>query len=255
MESLHKLQNCEDYECVVIDECEANLSVFSSITMRKNQINCLEILSNFIKKSKHTIFTSAFTTQKTIDYINSFNVNSVCIFNKTIPNEKKTFQFKEEILTIKLLENMHSNLLKINYILKLNKFLGIENTCLSSSYIPRDKIESLSNFFIKEIKNINILFGFNIIVKEKWDFNHSMILLKKIYKSWTNSSFNSNSNIHKKVISYNFVPNIVFYNNDVYSNPFYNNKKNIIIKIMTIEDSVIEQKILKNHYKQYIIEK
>ena len=82
-----------------------------------------------------------------------------------------------------------------------------------------------------------------------------MILLKKIYKSWTNSSFNSNSNIHKKVISYNFVPNIVFYNNDVYSNPFYNNKKNIIIKIMTIEDSVIEQKILKNHYKQYIIEK
>ena len=170
MESLHKLQNCEDYECVVIDECEANLSVFSSITMRKNQINCLEILSNFIKKSKHTIFASAFTTQKTIDYINSFNVNSVCIFNKTIPNEKKTFQFKEEILTIKLLENMHSNLLKINYILKLNKFLGIENTCLSSSYIPRDKIESLSTFFIKEIKKYQHIIRIQYYSKRKMGF-------------------------------------------------------------------------------------
>ena len=59
--------------------------------MRKNQIACFEILSEFIKKSKHAIFASAFITQKTIDYVNSFNIHAACIFNKTIPNESQPY--------------------------------------------------------------------------------------------------------------------------------------------------------------------
>ena len=55
-------------------------------------------------------------------------------------------------ITHSTLENMHSNPLKINYILKLNAFLGIENTCLSSQSIQREKIESSSEFFKKELK-------------------------------------------------------------------------------------------------------
>ena len=598
MESLHKLHRVNDYDCIVIDECEANLSVFSSITMRKNQIICFEILTEFIKKSKHAIFASAFITQKTIDYVNSFNIQAACIFNKTIPNEKRAYQFNEEILTIKLvesiqrneknyvvfsskntlntvssilrglglfetkkiliyssemddvvidtlknihknwgeadlvmtspsitvgnsykpseadfdnvfvfasptcivadtfqgmkrvretrkntlyfslpdkssldiskrfssykfnllknydtnnknkeyqmktiiqelitnyktnekiyesnilklntifdcfdggrditptilkdiimfnykeqiisdcyyedvfnkfleinnyicvknieemneqerkqyenlqnksikneilysdiplikddkvevelkqkqtykkatrlekmqlekyymlqklndnisddyqsqlfkvfnkpndkfifinsyeeqlnnldnslvlhnithstLENMHLNPLKINYILKLNAFLGIENTCLLKQDIQRDKIESLSEFFKKELKNINILFGFNIIIKEKCDFSNILIILKKLYKSWNNSSFSTTLNNNRKVIKCNFIPNIVFYNNNSYSNPFYNNNTNLNNKIMTIEDSVIEQKNIEKSLK------
>ena len=95
---------------------------------------------------------------------------------------------------------MNSNPLKINYILKLNSFLGIENTCLSKQDIKRDKIESLSEFFKKELKNINILFGFDIIIKEKCELNDNIIVLKKLYKSWNNSGFISNVNVHKKVI-------------------------------------------------------
>ena len=91
-------------------------------------------------------------------------------------------------------------------------------------------------------REYHYIFGFSIILKEKWEINDNIILLKKLYKSWNNSSFSSNVNVHKKVISYNFVPNIVFYNNGVYSNPFHNNKNTIINTIMTIEKSVIEQK-------------
>ena len=124
------------------------------------------------------------------------------VFNK--PNDKFIFinSYEEQLnnldnslvlhnITHSTLENMHLNPLKINYILKLNAFLGIDNTCLSTQSIQREKIESLSEFFKKELKNINILFGFSIIVKEKIDFSYILIILKKIYKSWNNSSFNT----------------------------------------------------------------
>ena len=114
------------------------------------------------------------------------------VFNK--PNDKFIFinSYEEQLnnldnslvlhnITHSTLENMHLNPLKINYILKLNSFLGIENTCLSTQSIQREKIESLSEFFKKELKNINILFGFNIIVKEKCELNDNIILLKKLY--------------------------------------------------------------------------
>ena len=182
------------------------------------------------------------------------------VFNK--PNDKFIFinSYEEQLnnldnslvlhnITHSTLENMHLNPLKINYILKLNAFLGIENTCLSSIIIPREKIESLSEFFKKELKNINILFGFSIIVKEKFDFSYILIIFKKIYKSWNNSSFNTILNNNRKVIHCNFIPNIVFYNNGAYTNPFHNNINNNNNMIMTIEDSVIEQKNIEKSLK------
>ena len=133
------------------------------------------------------------------------------VFNK--PNDKFIFinSYEEQLnnldnslvlhnITHSTLENMNSNPLKINYILKLNAFLGIENTCISKQDIQRDKIESLSEFFKKELKNINILFGFNIIIKEKCDFSNILIILKKIYKSWNNSSFSTTLIIIRNII-------------------------------------------------------
>ena len=162
MESLHKLHTCKDYDCIVIDECEANLSVFSSITMRKNQIACFEILSNFIRKSKHSIFASAFITQKTNDYVNSFNLKSICIFNKTMPNEKRAFQSNEEILTIKLVESIQRN--EKNYVVFSSK-----NTLNTISSILR----GLGLFETKKI----------VIYSSEMD-DIVIDTLKNIHKSW-----------------------------------------------------------------------
>ena len=72
--------------------------------------------------------------------------------------------------------------------------------------------------------------------------------MKKIYKSWNNSSFNTILNNNRKVIHCNFIPNIVFYNNGEYTNPFHNNINNNN-KIMTIEDSIMEQKNIEKSLK------
>ena len=117
-------------------------------------------------------------------------------------------------------ENMSSNPIKLSYIMKLNLHLGITNTCTLADNIPREKIESLTDYFSKEHGNINIVFGFTKSKSDKWNFSNNLILLKKMYKSWSNSEFKSISDIHKKVISCDFVPNICFYHNDTYQNPF-----------------------------------
>ena len=51
------------------------------------------------------------------------------------------------------------------------------------------------------------------------------------------------TNIHKKVMYCSFMPNVIFYDNDVYSNPFHDKDLNnhIFTKIPTISDSLKEQ--------------
>ena len=107
MESIHKLEGNQPYDVIIMDECEANLSVFSSSTIKQNQIKCFEILSKFIQNSKRTIFASAFITQKSIDYIKSFDFPVVCIYNTVLPNKKKVFRFHEDVLILKLIESIH----------------------------------------------------------------------------------------------------------------------------------------------------
>ena len=46
------------------------------------------------------------------------------------------------------LENMNTIPIKLSYILKINMELGIKNTCLVQP-INRERIESLSNYFLK----------------------------------------------------------------------------------------------------------
>ena len=62
---------------------------------------------------------------------------------------------------------------------------------------------------------------------------------------YTRTTLNNN----RKVIKCNFVPNIVFYNNGAYTNPFHNNINNNNIMIMTIENSVLEQKNIEKSLK------
>ena len=60
IESLHKIEFCTPYDLVVMDESEANLSVFSSSTIRQNQVKCFQVLNSFIIRSKKTILAGAF---------------------------------------------------------------------------------------------------------------------------------------------------------------------------------------------------
>ena len=106
IESLHKIKFNTNYDVVIMDECEANLNVFSSSTIRQNQLDRFEVLNNFIQNSKRTILAGAFITQKSIDFINLLNCTSVCIYNTVKPTIKKSYRYHQDILTLKLVESI-----------------------------------------------------------------------------------------------------------------------------------------------------
>ena len=146
------------------------------------------------------------------------------------------------------LENMNTIPIKLSYILKINMELGIQNTCIAQS-ISREKIESLSNYFRKEVNNINISFGYtNNSKMNQFNFSNNLTLLKKMYKSWTNSSFDTIIDKHGKVIYCNFIPNSIFCQNDSYINPFHRDEKDKykFTIIPTISDTLKEQITIEN---------
>ena len=100
MESLYKLKelNVDNYDMIILDEIEANLSCFSSSTM-KYTMEVYDILIYFIKHAKKIIMAGAFITQKTIDFIVSLKKTTVCINNIRLPDPKKSIR-KHEILII-----------------------------------------------------------------------------------------------------------------------------------------------------------
>ena len=105
VESIHKIKNNEPYDLVIMDETEAIISVFSSSTNR-HQLESYHILKGFIEQSMKTILAGAFITQKTIDYILSFNKPAVCIWNKTPPKPKQAVQLPEDLIDAKLIESI-----------------------------------------------------------------------------------------------------------------------------------------------------
>lgn len=73
------------------------------------------------------------------------------------------------------------------------------------------------------------------------------MLLKKIYKSWSNASFNTIVNkSSKKVICCNLIPSDDFYNDNININPFKDNGVNEFVEINTIEESINEQSSINN---------
>lgn len=162
VESLHRIEFNTIYDVVILDECEANLSVFSSATIKQNQVKCFEILNKFINQSKKTILATAFVTKKTIDFMNSFNIPAVSIHNKTEPNLKIATRFHQDILTIKLIESVKRG--KKNYVV------------FSSKNTMNGIIDILRGLGFFETKNILIYSS---------DSDDSLInTLKNIEESW-----------------------------------------------------------------------
>ena len=107
VESLWKLQQAhvKPYDLVVLDEIEANLSVFSSSTC-KHQLDVFTYLMELVRRSQKTVFAGAFITQKTIDYITSFRLPTVCIWNEYKPNLKRAIELHDNVFILKLCESI-----------------------------------------------------------------------------------------------------------------------------------------------------
>ena len=105
MESLWKIRGNQPYDLIVLDEIEANLSVFSSVTC-KHQLEVFNLLKTLIDKSQKTIFAGAFITQKSIDFITSFHIPVVCLKNTTPPIKRQAIQIDSDVFILKLLESI-----------------------------------------------------------------------------------------------------------------------------------------------------
>ena len=179
------------------------------------------------------------------------------LFNLFISNKKSIFHnaYEENLNSIDIsllqlhhiakstIENVNINPLKLTYIIKINRSLDIKHSFILKQNIDREKIENLSNFFEHEYTNINIIFGFTNINIKKFDFKNNLILLKKIYKSWSNASFTTDINkSSKKVICCNLIPSDFFYSDKININPFHHYNDEIdSVKINTLDESIKEQ--------------
>jgi hypothetical protein len=92
MESLWKLKYKDAFDLIVMDESEANLSIFSSRTMNKRQREVYAVLTGFINTAQKVIFASAFTTNKTLNFVRSLNEPVCCIMNITDPPQRNAIE-------------------------------------------------------------------------------------------------------------------------------------------------------------------
>lgn len=92
MESLWKLKYKDAFDLIVMDESEANLSIFSSRTMNKRQREVYSVLTEFIKNAQKVIFASAFTTNKTLNFVRSLGEPVCCIMNMTDPPRRNAIE-------------------------------------------------------------------------------------------------------------------------------------------------------------------
>ena len=96
VESLYKIPDTQTYDCVILDECEAILSIFSSPTLKNRQLETYSKLKTIIEKSEKVFFAGAFITQKTIDFIQSFKMSSILIKNMRITSRKQAIEINPE---------------------------------------------------------------------------------------------------------------------------------------------------------------
>lgn len=157
MESMWKLrnENVEPYDCVIMDESEANLGCFSSKTMWGKQILNYNTLIHYINNSKQTIFADAFITQKTVDFCVSLNKTTTCIKNITSPQARTAIEIKtKDKLKDKMIEELKQNknifsvfgsldqlnMFKRQIKNELETVVDIEKDCLFYSSTEDDKV-------------------------------------------------------------------------------------------------------------------
>jgi hypothetical protein len=83
-------------------------------------------------------------------------------------------------------ERQNLRAVKLDYILKLNKFLGIKNTYTPGIQVSKEKIEQLESYLNENEYNINKAFNFTKLKKSP---NKIISSIRRIYKSWSNFQF------------------------------------------------------------------
>lgn len=96
MESLHNISAVDitdnPYEFVVIDECEANLAVFSSTTLRGKQMETFDLFMRIIRSATKVVMASAFITNKTLAFVRTLGLSACAIINDTKPHARRAIQ-------------------------------------------------------------------------------------------------------------------------------------------------------------------
>ncbi|MBC7439317.1 MAG: hypothetical protein H7250_04970 [Flavobacterium sp.] len=105
MEGLHKL-NGMNYDCIVYDECEDNLGVFASSTMKKRQVETYNVFCDLIKNCKKLIMASAFITDKTLNFARSLELPICLIRNTSLPPKRIANEVNVDLFNIKLYESI-----------------------------------------------------------------------------------------------------------------------------------------------------
>ena len=106
MEGLHKLVNVEKYDLIVYDECEDNLSVFSSTTLRKKQVQTYNVFTDLIKHSKKIIMAGSFITDKTLNFGRSLIKSMVLIKNSSPPTKRLAREVSNQLYNSMLIDSM-----------------------------------------------------------------------------------------------------------------------------------------------------
>lgn len=175
IESLHKLPKNKVYDLVVMDECEAVLSIFSSPTLYKNEIETFKILNNIINTATKIIFAGAFITQKTINYISSFENKTLRVIKHTRTNVPKKYAVQVESLIF--------DTLLIDYIKKGGKpYVFFDSKTRADKFISILEGEAKKDLFMADILKRMIFYS------SKAD-DANLDLLDNINETWSNASF------------------------------------------------------------------
>jgi hypothetical protein len=106
MEGIHKLKGAPDYDLIILDECEDNLGVFASITMKGRQVETFEIFSRLIRNCKKIVMASAFITDKTLNFARSLKMSTCLIRNTSLPPKRVAIEIHDELFNSKLYESL-----------------------------------------------------------------------------------------------------------------------------------------------------
>jgi len=96
VESLYKIDSNKKYELLVIDESESILNQFSSPTMKGRYLEIYAVLINIIKNCEKVICADAFISNRTINFVKSFDEKITMIKNNTTPTQRKAVEIEKD---------------------------------------------------------------------------------------------------------------------------------------------------------------
>jgi hypothetical protein len=149
MESLHRVKD-QCYDVVILDEVEANLSIFKSPTLRDRQNETFNTLVSIIGSAKKIILAGAFITNKTILFMTHFTQKTkVCIRNTNIPREKTAIRLDDAQFTGRLYKSIEDQ--EKNYV------------CYSSYTAMKDDVSILSE---SESDHVKAVMGNTVLISK-----------------------------------------------------------------------------------------